>query len=163
MINKISDEIIQMCFSQFGSCVYFLKLGDGRKVIIDTSTKKNKDELLEDLGKLEIDPVSVDILILTHTHWDHVENAGVFSNAEIFNNENIDDLKIDGMEVFRCPGHTFDSIALLYKKFLFSGDTLFHGSGIGRTDLEESEPEKMDESLALLRGLDYDVLCPGHV
>ena len=162
MIKKLSDDLVQMSFFEFGSCVYLLKLDDGRKVVIDSSSEATLPEMLKDFKKLGISFSEVDVLILTHDHWDHIENARLFSGAKVYDEKNIDDLKIDGMEVFRCPGHTAGDIAILYKRFLFSGDTLFH-DGIGRTDFEESLPEKMNESLALLRGLDYDVLCPGHV
>ena len=162
MIKKLSEDVVQLSFFEFGSCVYLLKLEDGRRVAIDSSSEDARPEMLNDFKKLGIKPEDIDVLILTHDHWDHVENAGLFSNAEVFSEGNIDDLKIDGMKFFRVPGHTGGDIALLYKKFLFSGDVLFH-NGIGRTDFPESFPEKMPESLALLRGLDYDVLCPGHV
>jgi len=162
MIKKIFEDIFQMCFSEFGSCVYILKLDDGRKVVVDSSSEAARDELLKDFEELGIQPSEVDVLILTHNHRDHVENNELFSSAKIFDEKNIGDLKIDGFEFFKVPGHTRGDIALLYKRFLFSGDVLFH-NGIGRTDFEESLPEKMNESLDLLRGLDYDVLCPGHV
>ena len=162
MIKKLSDDVVQMSFFEFGSCVYLLKLDDGRKVVIDSSSEAALPEMLNDFKELGVALSEVDVLILTHHHWDHIENNKLFSNAKVFSEENIEDLDIEGMKFFRAPGHTGRDIALLYKKFLFSGDTLFH-DGIGRTDFEESLPEKMNESLALLRGLDYDVLCPGHV
>lgn len=162
MIKRISGEIVQMYFSQFGSCVYFLEL-NGKKIIIDTSTKKNREELISDLKNLPLNPEEVDIVILTHRHWDHVENTGLFSNAEIYTNETIDEIGIDEFKIIMTPGHTWDSFCILYKGFLFSGDTIFHNGGIGRTDLPESEPEKMQESLDKLKKLDYDVLCPGHL
>lgn len=70
------------------------------------------------------------------------------------------------LDVVKVPGHTRGSIALVdeKRKLLFSGDTLFE-NGIGRTDLANSVPEKMDESLKKLIGLIKEkdlVLCPGH-
>ena len=44
---------------------------------------------------------------------------------------------------------------------LFSGDTIFH-NGIGRTDLPNSQPEKMAESLEKIKKLNIKTLCPGH-
>ncbi len=162
MIKELGEGVVQLSFFEFGSCVYLLTLDDGRRVAIDSSSEDARPEMLNDFRKLGVAPSEIDVLILTHDHWDHVGNNKLFSNAEVFDSENIDDLKIGGMKVFRAPGHTGGDIALLYKKFLFSGDVLFH-NGIGRTDFEESFPEKMNDSLALLRGLDYDTLCPGHV
>jgi hydroxyacylglutathione hydrolase len=70
------------------------------------------------------------------------------------------------LEVIKVPGHTRGSVALLDKKrkLLFSGDTLFD-NGIGRTDLPNSVPQKMEESLRKLHDLIKTKnleLCPGH-
>lgn len=73
--------------------------------------------------------------------------------------------EIVGLEVIDCPGHTKGSVAFLDKKrkFLFSGDTLFE-NGIGRYDLPNSIPEKVDESVEKLRKLIREgyKLMPGH-
>lgn len=161
MINEIGSGVFQMCFKEFGSCVYLLKVG-GKNILIDSSSEDNGEELVEGLGSVGVNVEEVDILILTHHHWDHEGNVGLFSGTKIYDGDNIDEFSLNGFEVFKVPGHSKDSIALKYGGFLFSGDVLFN-NGIGRTDLPGSEPEKMEESLRLLRGLDYDMLCPGHV
>ena len=111
---------------------------------------------------MSVDVKDVDVVLITHHHWDHDGNLDLFSDARIFDFENIGEFSLSGFEVFKVPGHTKDSLAFLYSGVLFSGDTLFF-NGVGRVDFEESVPEKMEESLELLRGLDYDVLCPGHI
>lgn len=70
------------------------------------------------------------------------------------------------LEVIRCPGHTRGSVAFLDKKrkLLFSGDTIFT-NGIGRTDLDNSLPDKMDESVKKLLNevRKYNLtICSGH-
>ncbi len=65
------------------------------------------------------------------------------------------------IRIIDVPGHTAGSIAVLYKKILFSGDCLFE-NGIGRYDLPNSVPAEMESSLARLRNLEYDILAPGH-
>lgn len=66
--------------------------------------------------------------------------------------------------VVKTPGHTRGSICLWLRsmKILFSGDTLFHRGIIGRTDLPNSVPEKMSDSLKKLQRFKYKILCPGH-
>lgn len=162
MINEIRDNVFQLHFSNFGSCVYVLKLnvaGEEKAVLIDTSTSDNKEELFEDLEKLNLKPEGIDYILLTHGHYDHVENVDVFPNAKVLKKDEVEKL---GIKVFETPGHTSDSVCYLYEGVLFSGDTLFH-NGIGRTDLPTGNYEKMVESLKFLRDLDFDILCPGHI
>lgn len=158
MIKKISDNVFQFCFKNFGSCVYLLKLKEGY-FIIDTSTKENREELLQDLKKLKINPLEIKGILLTHSHYDHIENQELFHNAKILSEREIKEL---GIKVIKTPGHTSDSLCFLYKKILFSGDTLFH-DGFGRTDLPTGNEEEMKKSLKLLKTIKYNTLCPGHV
>jgi len=76
--------------------------------------------------------------------------------------------EIAGLKVIKCPGHTRGSVAFLdaKNKILFSGDTIFT-NGIGRTDFDNSLPEKMqntvdnlvkqikENKLKLMSGHDY--------
>lgn len=164
MINKIKNNLFQLYFKEFGSCVYILKLN--KLILIDTSSSLARQELLSDLKELKIDPKEIEIIIITHQHSDHNENLNLFKNAKIYDAKNIEKLnenkELKEIKVIKTPGHTYDSICLLYKDILFSGDTLFH-EGIGRTDLPESKPEKMQGSLEKLKKIKYKILCPGHV
>ncbi len=165
MINKIKSNIYQLYFKQFGSTVYLIQLKQENKqknILIDTSSKENKEELIKDLKQLKINPKNIDILILTHEHWDHNSNIQLFSKASLYKKDNINKLPIKDFQIFKVPGHTKDSIAILYNEVLFSGDTLFH-NGIGRTDFPESMPNKMQQSLETLKTLNYKILCPGHI
>jgi len=164
MINKITQNIWQLYFREFSSAVYLIKLNN-QNILIDTGSQQAKQELLQDLKQLNLTPENINITIITHNHWDHTENNNLFPNAKIYNKENINQLPkevSEQLKIIQTPGHSKDSIAILYNQILFSGDTLFH-NGIGRTDLPESQPEKMQDSLNTLRSLNYKVLCPGHV
>ncbi|EJY54467.1 beta-lactamase domain-containing protein [Alicyclobacillus hesperidum URH17-3-68] len=64
--------------------------------------------------------------------------------------------------VWHTPGHSPGSVCLVGKQIVFSGDTLFAGT-IGRTDLEGSSPEDMQQSLArILDWRDDLMIYPGH-
>ena len=74
-------------------------------------------------------------------------------------------LQVAGVElrVVHAPGHSPGCVMLVADDVVFSGDVLFRGS-IGRTDLPDSDPEQMRESL---RGPVWDLndelqVLPGH-
>ena len=160
MISQITQNIFRLYFNTFGSNVYVLKLDNN--ILIDTSSKDNKKELLQNLKELNLTPEDIDIILLTHTHWDHNGNIDLFPNARVYTKDNINNLNIPDIKTIKTPGHTKDSICFLYNDILFSGDTIFHKDGIGRTDFPESQPEKMQESLNKLKKIKYNILCPGH-
>lgn len=74
-------------------------------------------------------------------------------------------LQVAGVEmrVVHAPGHSPGCVMLVADEVVFSGDVLFRGS-IGRTDLSDSDPEQMRQSL---RGPVWDLadelqVLPGH-
>jgi len=160
MIHKISSNVSQLYFDAFGSAVYVLKLNN-KNILIDTSTKENEQELLEDLEKLKLKPDNINFIILTHSHWDHTGNLDLFPNAKIINNKNLEQLP-EELKPIKTPGHTQDSLCFLYKDILFSGDTIFN-EGTGRTDLEGGNEKQIQESIKKIKTLKYNILCPGHI
>lgn len=165
MIHHITSNIWQLFFKDFGSCVYLIKLP--KPILIDTSSKENTQELTQNLETLGVFPDDVRAIMLTHNHWDHIGNISLFNNATIYSFTNLKKLQADfpQFKVIETPGHSRDSICLLYGDVLFSGDTIFdkNHTCIGRTDLPESHPEEMQTSLNKLKNLKYRILCPGHI
>jgi glyoxylase-like metal-dependent hydrolase (beta-lactamase superfamily II) len=165
MINKINENIWQLHFENFGSCVYVLKINK-KIILIDTSSQGAREELLRDLEILKINPEKVEIVILTHNHYDHIGNIELFSNAKIYHPENLEEnstiKEIPEMKVIETPGHAPENKCYLYDDILFSGDTIFH-NGIGRIDLPGGSEKQMMESLKKLAKIKYKILCPGHV
>jgi glyoxylase-like metal-dependent hydrolase (beta-lactamase superfamily II) len=162
MIKKISPNVFQFYFQEFGSCVYLIQLNN-KNILIDTSSKINQTELIQNLNELEIKIKDVDIIILTHLHWDHKENIDLFKNSKIYSKDNIKNLNIPEFKIIKTPGHTPDSICILYKDILFSGDTIFHNDGRGRTDLKGGSEFEIIESIKKLSKINYKILCPGHI
>jgi len=66
--------------------------------------------------------------------------------------------------VFHTPGHSRGSICLYEKKSksLFSGDLIFCGGGIGRTDFYGGDLEELIQSIERIKKLEVDALYPGH-
>lgn len=159
MISKISENVFQLYFDTFGSTIYVLKLE--KNILIDTSSEDNQEELLKDLGELKLKPEDIDLVVLTHNHWDHTGNLNLFKRAEIITNENLENLP-SFLKPIKTPGHSEDSLCFLYKDILFSGDTLFDSGGRGRTDLPGGDEEKIQDSIEKLKKIKYNILCPGH-
>jgi len=158
-------------------------------VIIDAGNAAYKDQIIKDINSI-IDPSEVEAVIFTHLHYDHIGCFDLFSNARFYASkqeiknlrdnalgtvlepalaariskmklDDITGLGISEFEVINSPGHTAGSICIRYGNILFTGDTKFQ-NGYGRTDLPTSVPEKMDETLEMIEGIEYDILCPGH-
>jgi hydroxyacylglutathione hydrolase len=169
MIRKISKNVYKISFQNFGSYVYLLQL-ENKNIIIDTSSPENAEELISHLHELKLSPTVIDIVILTHNHWDHTGGMDLFPNAKFYASkkdfgENLFDihtLEIPELKIINTPGHSKGGICILYKDILFSGDTLFHRGTIGRTDLPGSDKNEMRKSLEKLSKLKFKILCPGH-
>ena len=109
------------------------------------------------------DPDGVVGVVITHGHVDHDEAAATVAEraggVEVV--RPLGGERVGPFETVATPGHAPDHVALVWRRACFTGDTVlgegsvFVGSGGG------SVAEYLD-SLRRLRGLDIDVICPGH-
>lgn len=148
-------------------------LRNGEKVLIDVGTGDSWEKIRE----LE----TVDKVVITHSHYDHVDNLPKVQDAyspEIFafepDNLPVDAKKLEegdkislcgsSFKVFHTPGHRDDSICLYseQEKILFTGDLLFPDGGFGRTDLEEGDRDTLIESIKKLADLEVEKMYSGH-
>ena len=140
------------------------------------------------LDKLESLGLSLEAILLTHGHFDHVgavKELAAETQCEVYIHP--DDLtmppmmtagalyytrtytegtrlKLAGLviAVLHTPGHTPGSVCLLCDTTILSGDTLFRGS-CGRTDLPGGDWATIQDSLIRLRELEGDfTVYPGH-
>jgi len=167
-------RVSSACLGPLGANCYLIEIDSG---ILVVDPAEDAPALRDLIGER-----SVDAVVLTHGHFDHVGGAWSIDGApvalhpadlpfvdqEFPGHEPIerrleDGIEIlPGVEVIHLPGHSPGSVALRIGASLFVGDVLFAGS-IGRTDLPGSSPEAMAASLRRLASLpgDYDVY-PGH-
>jgi glyoxylase-like metal-dependent hydrolase (beta-lactamase superfamily II) len=146
------------------------------------------DEAEKVLAFLEQNGLTLEAILLTHGHFDHVGavkelaaetdcrvflcqeelalpgtmTAGPLYHTDFYGEG--DQLTLAGMtfEVLHTPGHTPGSVCLRFGNHLFSGDTLFAGS-CGRTDFPGSSPAAMGRSLTRLAQLEDEIeVYPGH-
>lgn len=96
--------------------------------------------------------------MLTHSHSDHSEGAAAFG-APVFLPEDGDE--VGPFRVVGTPGHSADSVCLLFGRVCFTGDTVLGTGSVFIAPGEGSLSAYLD-SLRRLRSLELEVLCPGH-
>ncbi|MDR0823343.1 MAG: MBL fold metallo-hydrolase [Endomicrobium sp.] len=101
---------------------------------------------------------------------DPQKNASVFFSSTVsikapnmlLTDNQIVELPWVKFKVIHTPGHTKDSICLLFDDFLITGDTLFAGD-IGRTDLDGGSYGQIMQSLQKIKQLSPNLaIYPGH-
>lgn len=146
----------------------------------------NSENVLVDVGEGDCwrnieELASVDKVVITHSHHDHVRNlekvVEKFSSevyayepgnlrVEAEELEEGDEIEFSGtmFEVFHTPGHKNDSICLYSpeEKILFTGDLIFPEGSFGRTDLAEGDRNLLIESIEKVVDLEVKEFYPGH-
>lgn len=165
------------------NCYLVQKEGSTSCCMIDPGYEPNT--ILE---KVQAMNLTVDAILLTHGHFDHVgavKDIAAETDCRVF--ISADDLRLPpiitsgklyytdtypasgsitaaGLQftVIPTPGHTPGSVCLICENILFSGDTLFCGS-CGRTDLPGGNQGDMISSLRKIAALPGNYLVyPGH-
>lgn len=167
-------RVSSVCLGSLATNCYLVELESGTLLIDPAEDSPALHALIDDR--------SIDIVVLTHGHFDHVGGAWAVDSPEIvMHREDLPfvdqflpehgpihrfiadgDEILPGVKVLHLPGHSPGSVVLQVEDALFVGDVLFAGS-IGRTDLPSGSMKVMAESLRRLTALpgDYDVY-PGH-
>ena len=64
------------------SSISLLQVGD-QNIVVDTGPASRRGLLWAALDSRGLTPEDIDLVILTHMHWDHCQNTDMFSNARI--------------------------------------------------------------------------------
>lgn len=126
--------------------------------------------------------LSLTLIIDTHTHADHISGGAslkdifdcdyaMHANSPVkcagFRFSDSFSWKLFGeieVTVLHTPGHTRDSVSLMFPDWIFTGDALFlDDGGAGRDDLPGGDPNQHYESLCKLYDLsDHLIVYPAH-
>jgi len=97
-------------------------------------------------------------VVLTHSHADHSEGAGELGVEPVLPS---DGDRVGPFAAIATPGHSADSVCLLYDRALFTGDTVLGAGSVFIVPGEGSLSAYL-ESLEKLLALELDAICPGH-
>ena len=103
-------------------------------------------------------PEGIEGVVLTHSHADHSEGASLLGVPVTLPS---DGQQIGPFEAVATPGHSADSVCLISGLICFTGDTVLGSGSVFIAPGEGSLAAYLD-SLARLREVELDVLCPGH-
>lgn len=102
-------------------------------------------------------------IVLTHDHADHAQGAArlaaMAGGVPVLHPGGGDDG--GPFEVIPSPGHSLDSVCLIHERVCFSGDTLL-GAGSVFVPAGGGGLARYLAALERLRGLDLELICPGH-
>ncbi len=182
----MGSRVVRICCGPYESLAYLIVEDSGNAVLIDAGPPA--EEILNALGR---EGASLELVLLTHTHFDHAaglpeltehldvralaheEDISILSDFWPLNMGPPPDLEpLDGIvkvgslsiEPIHTPGHTPGSVCYYVRELgaVFTGDTLFKGN-IGRTDFKHGDPKRMRESLLKLMELPPSTaVLPGH-
>ncbi len=97
-------------------------------------------------------------VVLTHSHSDHAEGAEMLGAPVVLP---VDGAVVGPFTALATPGHSADSVCLVFGGVCFTGDTVL-GTGSVFIPPGEGSLSAYLDSLRRLRELDLSVLCPGH-
>jgi len=177
-------QVMQLCVGSYQTnCYAVYDLSSKSCCLIDPGDAA--DSILDELDKRGL---SVEAVLLTHGHFDHVGavkeiaaetdckvyihaaeqtmppmmTAGTLYYTDTYDEGTVLELAGLKFRVLHTPGHTPGSVCLIAEQAMFSGDTLFEGS-CGRTDLPGGDWATITKSLSRLASLESNYrVFPGH-
>jgi len=75
---------MRLAGAPIGYCtVPLITTASGCTVLVDTGVHQTREMVLAGLQRLELEPDDVDYVVLTHLHFDHCENVGLFAKSTV--------------------------------------------------------------------------------
>lgn len=190
MVSKVFDGLYAFIWQDYrqNNCNTYL-IDDGKRILIDPGHAHLFGHVEQGLSSLGIGSDTIDIIIITHAHPDHMEAALMFKKPTLLAMGKTDfeylkdmagefykipqpdfflmpgELEVGSLtfEIIETPGHTPGSICVFWPKHgaLFTGDLIFE-QGIGRTDLPGGSGKQLKDSILKVESLPAQYLFPGH-
>lgn len=123
-VVELRPNIYHILADRPGSHVYLIK-GQNKNMLIDTGMAANFPRLKEHLEEVGLKPTDINLIILTHEHFDHIgatpfffENATVAAHSLAANKIQMQDEFVVGLKYFDMPTKPF------HADFWLDGDTM---------------------------------------
>ena len=150
-----------------------LRVGN-HNILIDTGPSSRRAFLYKALQARDLTPDDIDIIILTHMHWDHCQNTDLFKNARVVvNPTEIDYARNPNPWDLAVAAGMADLMRTMKIDVVSEGDTIVDGVSVLETPghtkghmsvLAEVDGEKvllagdaMPESGTVARGMPYNI------
>lgn len=177
--EPVPDRDWQIRIFVHGECLSYIAWNEVEKEILLIDPKMECMEHYLSLRQ-ELPQMLWLAVIETHTHADHISAAAQAAaqfNAPLIMHHLAPSHRID-LKIMRqtqlptrsgairfipTPGHTADSLCVIWGPYVFTGDTVLFGD-VGRDDLPTGNPEEHYDSLQTLRNSlnSFSLICPGH-
>jgi N-acyl homoserine lactone hydrolase len=109
-MSLVSDQ------GNFALCGVYLIRGEGHTVLYDFGHVGRRHKLLASLERRGVRPSDVDTVVVSHTHWDHIQNLDLFPDATVV----VHQAELD----YTANPHADDLATPLWTRSLFIGRDL---------------------------------------
>ena len=150
---------------------------DGRLIVVDPGSRMMRPAVKLSFRQIGVFMKDVDTVVLTHLHYDHMENLDLFPDAEVLIHSGGEggpdhtvvegDRRIsEGVELVHTPGHTWDSMSVFVKgdlKYAIAGDAIPLEDNLRRMVPPRFNVDK-DVAMKSIKTIANfaDVIVPGH-
>jgi glyoxylase-like metal-dependent hydrolase (beta-lactamase superfamily II) len=158
----------------FGYSTNSLLTVGNHHILVDTGPASRRTLLYKALQSKNLTPDDIDIVILTHLHWDHCQNTDLFRNARVLlHPTEMDYSRHPNRHDYTVARYMADAISKMKMELVSDGDTVVEGVKIidtpGHTKghisvLVDQGGEKillagdaMPDSGTVTRGLPYNI------
>ena len=158
----------------FGFSTNSLLTVGNQRILVDTGPSSRRANLFGALQSKNLTPDDIDIVILTHMHWDHCQNTDLFRNARVLVNPiEMDYARNPNRQDFTVARYMADMVDKMKLELVSEGDVVAEGVSIietpghtkGHISVLVGEGEEtilltgdaMPDSGTVKRGLPYNI------
>ena len=173
LVEEEAGDITRLCFEDdrwsFGAPNFYIARGNGGIALIDSGQGIEPEIELFNKTWTQMGQPTVDVVILTHHHFDHsggakeihnLTGATVIGGGERRAADDMVDVHGRKLRIIPTPGHTTDSLCVMDESTgtLFTGDTIIEGmDSVVVTNMIDYV-----ESLKKIEGLAPSRILSGH-